>query len=121
MFLIIRRHIAKPLPRTDKATVLRNCLSDLQSLLDSDPDCVILPWRNGKGSQHANRGAALTLMMHMNMWLAFFDEENMSTYYSEVKRLAEMNSWIDGTYYQLQPMNQISQVSKEIPMRAYLK
>ena len=105
-------YFAKPLPRTDKATVLRNCLSDLQSLLDSDPDCVILPWRNGKGSQHANRGAALTLMMHMNMWLAFFDEENMSTYYSEVKRLAEMNSWIDGTYYQLQPMNQISQVFK---------
>ena len=46
------------------------------------------------------------------MWLAFFDEENMSTYYSEVKRLAETNSWIDGTYYQLQSMNQISQVFK---------
>lgn len=48
----------------------------------------------------------------MNMWLAFFDEENMSTYYSEVKRLAETNSWIDGSYYQLQPMSQISQVFK---------
>lgn len=105
-------YYAKPLPRTDKAIVLKNCLADLQSLLDSDPGCVILPWRNGKGSQHANRGAVLALMMHMNMWLAFFDGDNMFTYYSEVKRLAEMNSWIDGTYYQLQPMSQISQVFK---------
>lgn len=105
-------YYAKPLPRTDKATVLRNCLSDLQSLLDSDPDCVILPWRNGKGSQHANRGAVLTLMMHMNMWLAFFDEANASTYYNEVKRLAELNFWVDGTFYDLQEMSQISQVFK---------
>ena len=105
-------YYAKPLPRTDKTTVLRNCLSDLQALLDSDPECITLPWRNGKGSQHANRGAVLTLMMHMNMWLVFFDEGNAEIYYSEVKRLAEMNSWIDGTFYQLQPMSQISQVFK---------
>ena len=107
-------YYAKVLPRTNKATVLRNCLEDLQSLLDSDPNCVILPWRNGKGSQHANRGAVLTLMMHMNMWLAFFEENENNTlnYYNEVVRLAELDSWVTGTMYALQDMEQISEVFK---------
>ena len=44
------------------------------------------------------------------MWLAFFDTGNAQTYYSEVVRLAEVDSWIDGTYYSLQSMEQMSNV-----------
>ena len=105
-------YFADPLPRTDKSVVLKNCLNDLQLLLDSDPGGAILKWRNGNGSLRANRGAVLTLMMHINMWLAFFDENNAVTYYNEVKRLAEIESWIDGVFYSLQSMEQISQVFK---------
>ena len=91
---------------------MKNCLADLQSLLDSDPDKLILPWRNGNGSLRANRGAVLTLMMHINMWLAFFDETDAVTYYSEVKRLAETDSWVDGDFYSLQAMEQMSELFK---------
>ena len=31
-------YFANPLPRTDKSVVLTNCLADLQSLLDNDPE-----------------------------------------------------------------------------------
>lgn len=105
-------YYSAPLPRTDKQIVLKNCLSDLQALLDSDPDQAILPWRNGNGSLRANRGAVLTLMMHINMWMAFFDENNAATYYNEVRRLAETDSWIDGDFYSLQSMAQMSEVFK---------
>ena len=105
-------YYSAPLPRTDKLIVLKNCLADLQALLDSDPDKAIVPWRNGNGSIRANRGAVLTLMMHINMWLTFFDENNAVTYYNEVKRLAEIDSWIDGDFYSLQAMEQISEVFK---------
>jgi SusD family. len=103
---------AQPLPRTDKSVVLKNCLADLQSVLDSDPEGNILRWRNGNGSLRANRGAVLTLMMHINMWLVFFEPDNAQTYYEEVKRLAESDSWVDGTYYSLQPMSQMGDVFK---------
>ena len=109
MFPIIRKPIL-PIPRTDKSVVLKNCLVDLQTFLDNDPEGKILRWRNGNGSWRANRGSVLALMMHINMWLAFFDADNAHTYYSEVKRLAEIDSWIDGTYYSLQPMEQMSNV-----------
>lgn len=105
-------YYSAPLPRTDKQVVLKNCLADLQALLDSDPEKSILPWRNGNGSLRANRGAVLILMMHINMWLAFFDETNAEIYYDEVKRLAEVDSWIDGNIYSLQSMDQISEVFK---------
>ena len=103
-------YAAAPLPRMDKTVVLKTCLADLQTVLDNDPDKGILPWRNGSGSLRANRGAVLTLMMHMNMWLAFFDENNAVTYYNEVRRLAETDSWIDSSIYSLQSMSQMSEV-----------
>lgn len=64
-------YFANPLPRTDKSVVLKNCLVDLQTFLNNDPEGKILRWRNGNGSWRANRGSVLALMMHINMWLAF--------------------------------------------------
>ena len=55
-------------------------------------------------------GAVLTLMMHMNMWLAFSTKNNAVTYYNEVRRLAETDSWIDSSIYSLQSMSQMSEV-----------
>ncbi len=31
-------YFANPLPRTDKSVVLKNCLVDLQTFLDNDPE-----------------------------------------------------------------------------------
>lgn len=66
-------------------------------------------------------GAVLMLMMHINMWLACFDEANALNYYSEVRRLAEMNGvWLrEGAYYSLQAMEQMSSVFKETRKRAF--
>lgn len=44
--------------------------------------------------------------------VGIFDETNAVTYYSEVKRLAEIDSWIDGDFYSLQAMEQMSEVFK---------
>ena len=105
-------YAASPLPRTPMLTVLKNCVADLQSLLDNDPNERALPWKKKNAKLRANRGAVLMLMMHINMWLACFDEANALNYYSEVRRLAEMNGvWLrEGAYYSLQAMEQMSSV-----------
>lgn len=103
-----KAYAASPLPRTPMVTVLKNCLNDLQYVLDRDQDETILPWRKGNSNVRANRGGALILMMHINMWLACFDNTNAISYYSEVKRLAEVNSWVDGDIYSLLPITQTS-------------
>jgi tetratricopeptide (TPR) repeat protein len=103
---------SNPLPRTSMLTVLKNCLEDLQETLDSDPNATALPWRKGNGSLRANRGAVLTLMMHINMWLVCFDAEHATDYYREVVRLAEVSSWVDETYYSLLPIEQSKEIFK---------
>jgi tetratricopeptide (TPR) repeat protein len=101
-----------PLPKTSMTEVLENCLADLQAVIDNDPDHVALPWRKKAGGLRANRGAALTLMMHVNMWLACFDSDNAVDYYREVKRLAEIDSWVDGPYYSLLPIELSTDIFK---------
>lgn len=100
-------YYAKPLPRTSMVTVLKNCLQDLQTLLDSDPDEVILSWNNSY--KRANRAAVVMLMMHINMWLVQFDANNKLTYYENVKNLAE--PWIDRTdLFELLPIDRSSEI-----------
>jgi hypothetical protein len=101
---------SKSLPRTSMQTVLKSCLNDMQAVIDNDPGQEKLPWRKKGRNLRANRGAMLTLMMHINMWLAGFDRDNAAAYYGEVKRLAEIDSWIDGTYYSLLPIEQSSNI-----------
>lgn len=105
-------YAASPLPRTPMLTVLKNCITDLQSLLDNDPNESALPWKKKNAKLRANRGAVLILMMHINMWLACFDDANAAVYYSEVKRLAEFDDiWLrEGGAYSLQPIEQIATV-----------
>lgn len=93
---------ADPLPRTDMVTVLQNCLADMQALIDSDPDKTALPWRYSQASKigiRANRGAALNLMMHINLWLVRFDSKESATYYQNVIALGdELVNHNDGSY-----------------------
>lgn len=106
-------YYAKPLPRTPMVTVLQSCLKDLQSVLDSDPNANALPWKRNGMAIRATRGAALTLMMHINMWLVRFDNTHAADYYREVKRLAEIDEWVDDeTYYKLLPIEQTSSIFK---------
>jgi truncated hemoglobin YjbI len=102
----------QPLARTPMVEVLKNCVADLQAVIDNDPDHIALPWRKKVGSLRANRGAALTLMMHLNMWLVCFDQGNADFYYREVRRLAEIDSWVDGPNYSLAPIELSSDIFK---------
>jgi hypothetical protein len=81
------------LPRSPMNDVLKSCLAEMQTLIENDPDAIILPWTYASLAEkcvRANRGAALMLMMHINMWLARFDSESKLTYYENVRRLGDM-------------------------------
>jgi len=76
----------RPLPRTPHVQVARNCIADLEEHYRD------LPWTHGDPadrSVRAMRGAALALMMHLNMWCAGFDESNKRLYYEAVDRLGD--------------------------------
>lgn len=76
----------EPLPREDHRSVAKKVLADLAKIKDD------LPWTYSDPSDwgvRANRGGALILMMHLNMWLAGFDEGNARKYYEEVDRLGD--------------------------------
>lgn len=77
----------EPLPRTNMVTVLKNIAADLNQILVDDPDVTCLPWTqysSDKKAIRASRGAVLALLMHVNMWLAGFDESQKNTYYEAV-------------------------------------
>lgn len=92
------------LPRSNMVEVLRLCLDDLQSVLDTDTGYSYMPWiQSGmKAGIRPNRGAFLLLMMHINMWLVRFDAPRASAYYQNTvnlgQTLVENNG---GTYYLL--------------------
>ncbi|RAJ82012.1 putative outer membrane starch-binding protein [Chitinophaga dinghuensis] len=79
--------------RTKFTDVLNSCIVDLDKVKDD------LPWAYSNSKMKAvrpSRGAAIDLMMHMNMWNAGFDEANKEKYYKATvqlgKELLEMNS-----------------------------
>ncbi|SHL58171.1 Starch-binding associating with outer membrane [Chitinophaga jiangningensis] len=83
----------KIIGRTKFVDVLNACIADLASVKDD------LPWAYTNTKMKAvrpTRGAALDLMMHMNMWNAGFDEVNKDKYYKATvdlgKELLEQNN-----------------------------
>ncbi|SHG98093.1 RagB/SusD family nutrient uptake outer membrane protein [Pedobacter caeni] len=73
-----------PLPRTPMLEVLNKCIADLNVIKED------LPWNYGDPSIvgiRATRGGTLALLMHLNMWVAGFDQGNSSKYYTTVKTL----------------------------------
>lgn len=83
----------KALSRMPMLTVLKNCIEDLQAVKED------LPWTYEESSKigvRAMRGSAIALLMHMNMWIAGFEEEgNKNGYYKATadlgKELIEQN------------------------------
>lgn len=103
------------LPRTNMVTVLQNCLEDLRSgALGNNPDDSFLPWTyssNAKKGVRASRGSVIALMMHINLWLAQFDDQNKISYYQNVVALGEQLEQNNGAY-ELLEMSRISNVFK---------
>src|SRR5690606_20811813 len=94
----------EPLPRTNMMQVLQNCLADMQAMLDADPQAAYLPWiqSGARPGIRASRGAALLLMMHMNMWMVRFDAGEKDSYYQKVVSLGnELVNNNGGAYYLL--------------------
>lgn len=101
------------LRRTPMVTVLQDISADLQDMLDSDPDARILPWNHinlSDRSLKASRGAALALLMHVNMWLAGFDSTNGPEYYQTVVSAGEELVDNNGGNFYLLPLNQTSTI-----------
>ncbi len=89
--------------RTDQITVLKNCIKDLQSILND------LPWTYtdiSKRGARAMKGGALILMMEMYMWLAGFDESNQMSYYQETVKLGDILTGEGAAYYHLLDMEE---------------
>lgn len=93
---------SESLPRTPMVEVLQNCLEDLRTgALGTDANNYLLPWSyssNAKKGIRATRGSVIALMMHINLWLARFDNENKGRYYQEVVNLGEMLEQHGGAY-----------------------
>jgi hypothetical protein len=95
------------MPRTNMVTVLQNCIKDMGSVQQN------LPWTFEDPSMRgvrAMRGGALVLMMHMNMWLAGFDDANKTQYYRQVDTLGQQI--LSSGAYGLLPIEQTKSIFK---------
>lgn len=97
-----------PTPRMPMVQVLQNCITELTAIKND------LPWSfddpNVVGTR-ANRGAAIDLLMHMNMWLAGFDNSNpASQYYQATANLGAEIMDQNQNAYALLPLSQTPQI-----------
>lgn len=101
------------LSRTNMVTVLKNISAELEGILTADPDATILPWTNtvtSKKAVRASRGSVVALLMHVNMWLAGFDEKNAKAYYQKVADYGDLLVNKSGDAYRLLPIGQTSTI-----------
>jgi starch-binding outer membrane protein, SusD/RagB family len=85
-------------PREKMEVVLQTCLDDLAAVKDDLPVAYDDPTNRAvRGTQ----GAALTLMAHMNMWLAGFDKANQQKYWQQAATLGK--EVMDLNVYRLLP------------------
>lgn len=98
------------LGRTSHLQVAKNCLVELTQIKDD------LPWTYDDPANRgvrAMRGSAIALMMHLNMWLAGFDESNRVNYYQDVDMLGDEltnQGEIASNAYELLPIDDIGDV-----------
>ncbi|MBS1495414.1 MAG: RagB/SusD family nutrient uptake outer membrane protein [Bacteroidetes bacterium] len=98
-----------PLKRMKMVEVLKNCAADMKQAKDG------LPWTYddpAKVAVRAMRGSALVLLMHINMWLASFDDTNATAYYKEVDSLGDELKDKNGGAYTLLPLSSTHQIFK---------
>jgi hypothetical protein len=89
--------------------VLKNCVADLEPLYKD------LPWTYANPvyvAVRAMRGSALALLMHTNMWLAGFDQENKSVYYERVVKYGDELINENGGVYELLPLEKTGEIFK---------
>lgn len=95
------------LAREDMVSVINKCIADMKSKMNG------MPWTNSdpakKGSR-ASKGAAVALLMHMNMWNAGFNPANKQAYYNETANLG--NDLIKSNAFTLLPLKEWDLVVK---------
>ena len=96
-----------PLPREKAVSVINQCIADLKANLDNLP--LVYP-DPALRAVRATKGAALDLLMNMNMWNAGFDNGNKLKYYQQTADLG--SELISSNVYQLLPLDNFSEVMK---------
>lgn len=93
--------------RTNMVKVLDMGIADMKEYYKD------LPWTYDDPSKvavRAMRGAAITLMMHMNMWAAGFTKEDKTPYYEEVARLGQEIMDENKAAYELLPLERTKEI-----------
>ncbi len=96
-----------PLPRENMVTVIKSCIADLKDFRNDLPLTFTDPSMRGV---RASRGAAIGLLMNMNMWNAGFDIANRTSYYQETAALGK--EIMDSKAFHLLPINEWAKVVK---------
>ncbi len=102
-------YFSKPLKRMPMVQVLKNCIADMKTYYKgmawtySDPFYVGI---------RGMRGAAIAMMMEMNMWLAGFDATNKAQYYQDVIALGDEAKTENGGAYELLPIERYTEIFK---------
>lgn len=96
------------LPREGMVSVLNKCIEDLSAVWTALPESFEDPWQKGV---RASQGAAIALLMHMNMWNAGFDEVNGGKMYYEAT-VALGEKLIESNVYRLLPIENFHLVTK---------
>lgn len=95
--------------RTNMVTVLEKGLEDMKAHYKN------LPWTYEDPSivgNRAMRGAAITLMMHMNMWVAGFTPKDKTVNYNEVVALGVEIMSENQNSYELLPLERTKEIFK---------
>jgi len=87
------------LPRRPQLEVLKLAIADMESVKN---DLPVTYADNSKAGFRPNRGAAIALLMHLNMWAAAWEENNKIPYYEAIVALGEEIS--SHTQYHLLPI-----------------
>ncbi|WP_214225105.1 RagB/SusD family nutrient uptake outer membrane protein [Pedobacter sp. B4-66] len=96
-----------PLPRENMVSVITKCIADLKDFRNDLPATFSDPSQRGV---RASRGAAIGLLMNMNMWNAGFDLPNRTSYYQETAALGK--EIMDSKAFRLLPINEWAKVAK---------
>lgn len=100
---------SKAIGRTNMLEVLANVSSDLESFYKE------LPWTYDDPllvGTKANRGAAIALLMHVNMWRAGFSTESKNSYYEKVVAFGQEIMEQNGGAYALLPLKDTKEIFK---------
>ncbi|TKC63663.1 RagB/SusD family nutrient uptake outer membrane protein [Pedobacter hiemivivus] len=94
-----------PIGRENFVSVLNKCIAELAASRND------LPWKYEDAAFNgfrANKGAAIDLLMNMNMWNAGFDQANKQNYYATTQLLGQ--EIVTSNAYSLVPLSRLPTV-----------